>query len=147
MSLTSLNPDDKIVSKLPNFSHGSSHVTSPSASYFTSDYLLLIKLKRSLYPPVALRKFRQAFHKLTTSLIAPFHLSSTPRPKAELFVCYAFIIKSNSVYVGRIEYVCEENCTNLFKKKVQCTLVQVLRLCTGRTAHRGSRGIALLYRH
>jgi len=24
-----------------------------------------------------------------------------------------------------------------------CTLVQALRLCTGRTAHRGSRGIAL----
>jgi hypothetical protein len=33
------------------------------------------------------------------------------------------------------------------KVKVQCTLVQTLRLCTGRTAHRGSRGIALLYRH
>ena len=28
--------------------------------------------------------------------------------------------------------------------KVQCTLVQALRLCKGRTAHRGSRGIALL---
>ena len=31
------------------------------------------------------------------------------------------------------------------KKKVKCTLVQALRLCTGRTAHRGSRGIALLF--
>jgi len=31
--------------------------------------------------------------------------------------------------------------------KVECTLVQALRLCTGRTADRGSRGIALLYRH
>ena len=30
------------------------------------------------------------------------------------------------------------------KVKVKCTLVQELRLCTGRTAHRGSRGIALL---
>ena len=29
------------------------------------------------------------------------------------------------------------------KGKVKCTLVQALRLCTGRTAHRGSRGIAL----
>ena len=28
-------------------------------------------------------------------------------------------------------------------KMVKCTLVQALRLCTGRTAHRGSRGIAL----
>jgi hypothetical protein len=31
------------------------------------------------------------------------------------------------------------------KKKVKCTLVQALRLCTGRTAHRGSRDIALLF--
>jgi hypothetical protein len=30
-------------------------------------------------------------------------------------------------------------------KKVKCTLVQALRLCTGRTAQRGSRGIALLF--
>jgi len=30
-------------------------------------------------------------------------------------------------------------------KKVKVTLVQVLRLCTGRTVHRGSRGIALLF--
>ena len=29
------------------------------------------------------------------------------------------------------------------KVKVKCTLLQALRLCTGRTAHRGSRGIAL----
>ena len=33
-----------------------------------------------------------------------------------------------------------------FKKgKVKCTFVQTLRLCTGCTAHRGSRGIALLF--
>jgi hypothetical protein len=29
------------------------------------------------------------------------------------------------------------------KVKVKCTLIQALRLCTGRTAHRGSRGTAL----
>jgi hypothetical protein len=29
------------------------------------------------------------------------------------------------------------------RQKVKCTLVQALRLCTGHTAHRGSRGIAL----
>jgi hypothetical protein len=29
-------------------------------------------------------------------------------------------------------------------RKVKCTLVQALSLCTGRTAHRGSRGIAVL---
>ena len=31
----------------------------------------------------------------------------------------------------------------LLEVKVKCTLVQALTLCTGRTAHRGSRGIAL----
>jgi len=31
------------------------------------------------------------------------------------------------------------------KSKVKVTLVQALRLCTGRTAHWGSRGIALLF--
>jgi hypothetical protein len=31
------------------------------------------------------------------------------------------------------------------KVKVKCNLVQALRLCTGCTAHRGSRGIALLF--
>jgi hypothetical protein len=31
------------------------------------------------------------------------------------------------------------------KKWVKCSLVQVLRPCTGRTTHRGNRGIALLF--
>ena len=31
------------------------------------------------------------------------------------------------------------------KVKLKCTLVQALSLCTGRTAHRESRGIALLF--
>jgi hypothetical protein len=29
--------------------------------------------------------------------------------------------------------------------KVKCTLAQALMLCTGRTTHRGNRGIALLF--
>jgi hypothetical protein len=33
----------------------------------------------------------------------------------------------------------------IVKVKLKCTLVQALRLCTGRTAHMGSRGIALLF--
>ena len=39
-------------------------------------------------------------------------------------------------------------CVNMdfnYTVKVKCTLVQALRLCTGGTAHRGSRGIALLF--
>jgi hypothetical protein len=38
---------------------------------------------------------------------------------------------------------CKQQKSTFFKVKVKCTLVQALRLCTGRTAHRGSRGIAL----
>ena len=37
------------------------------------------------------------------------------------------------------------NITWVKKCKVKCILVQALRLCTDRTAHRGSRGIALLF--
>jgi hypothetical protein len=33
----------------------------------------------------------------------------------------------------------------VYKIPTLCTLVQALRLCTGSTAHRGSRGIALLF--
>jgi len=46
---------------------------------------------------------------------------------------------------------CVSNCNILFdvtftyKVNVKCTLVQVLRLCTALTAHRGSRSIALLF--
>jgi hypothetical protein len=32
-----------------------------------------------------------------------------------------------------------------WKVKLKVTLLQALRLCTGRTAHRGRRGIALLF--
>jgi len=43
---------------------------------------------------------------------------------------------TSELILGSYEYV---------TVKVQCTLVQALRPCTGRTAHRGSRGIALLF--
>ena len=36
-------------------------------------------------------------------------------------------------------------CSGSNVKVKKCTLAQALRLCTGRTAHRGSRGIALLF--
>ena len=34
---------------------------------------------------------------------------------------------------------------SMVKIKIKCTLVQALSLCTGRMAHRGSRGVALLF--
>jgi hypothetical protein len=36
-------------------------------------------------------------------------------------------------------------CYQCKKNKIMCTLVQALMLCTDRTAHRGSRGISLLF--
>jgi hypothetical protein len=45
-----------------------------------------------------------------------------------------------------IEHLFEEDHSmHKVKVKVNCTLVQALRLCTVRTAHRGSRGVALLF--
>jgi hypothetical protein len=43
----------------------------------------------------------------------------------------------------QIFYPVNTICTG--KKEVKCTLIQAFKLCTGRTAHRGSRGIALLF--
>jgi hypothetical protein len=47
----------------------------------------------------------------------------------------------------RTEYLSWYPCRGMARgeKKLNCTLVQALRLCTGRTAHRGSRRIALLF--
>jgi len=45
-----------------------------------------------------------------------------------------------SIWVQRLDKILESR-----KKKVNFTLIQALKLCTGRTAHRGSRGIALLF--
>ena len=46
---------------------------------------------------------------------------------------------------GTVNRVAEMSSALRRVKKVKCTLVQALRLCTGRTAHRGSRGIALSF--
>jgi len=53
------------------------------------------------------------------------------------------------IYVDYCTIWCEIKLTHLKGKtegkgEVKCTLVQALKLCTGRTAHRGSRDIAVL---
>jgi len=52
--------------------------------------------------------------------------------------------RSRSLYLC-IRSAIKQIVVNDKKVKVKVTLVQALRLCTGRTAHRGSRGIALLF--
>jgi hypothetical protein len=53
-------------------------------------------------------------------------------------------------YLRKSSAVCVNFSTKLrptlvCKGKVKATLVHALKLCTGRTTHRGSRGIALLF--
>jgi len=71
--------------------------------------------------------------------------------KTSLFVNNFSRSKTGRLWVVGGERVTERVCSgdlirtdNIGKIKVNYTLVQALRLCTGRTADRGSRGIALL---
>ena len=41
--------------------------------------------------------------------------------------------------------LCSDQSQYCYREVKKCTLVQALRICTGRAAHRGSRGIALLF--
>jgi len=53
----------------------------------------------------------------------------------------------NDTFIRELMYQYAPNCirNKKVKVKVKGTLVQALRLCTGRTAHRDSRGIAVLF--
>ena len=74
-----------------------------------------------------------------------------------LFVVFKFITPRQRIGPGgkrwkqywircwRFQESILRHCYTTRRSKVKCTLVQALKLCTGRTAHRGSRGIALLY--
>jgi hypothetical protein len=60
-------------------------------------------------------------------------------PLLLLYACFAWTVSLYFFYNRYVEML------NLKVKKIKCTLVQALRLCTGRRAHRGNRGIALLF--
>ena len=72
---------------------------------------------------------------LCTALYYALHCTSEHKQndKLHLFLCVilGFRRDMNEIFIVVRHYV-------------KCTLVQALRLCTGRTAHRGRRGIALL---
>ena len=55
---------------------------------------------------------------------------------------YSFL---GEITVNFTELLYNHNVLGGYISKVKVTLVQALRLCTGGTAHRGSRGIALLF--
>jgi hypothetical protein len=54
-----------------------------------------------------------------------------------LFIYMAYCIFNHELHFH------DKECCHI--SKVKCTLVQALGLCTGRTAHTGSRCIALLF--
>jgi hypothetical protein len=61
---------------------------------------------------------------------------------ASLHIAFHSFFANNSPFV---RYVISATECVLSKESVRCTLVQALRLCTGRTVHRGSRGIPLFF--
>jgi len=80
-------------------------------------------------------------------------------PEGIIFVSQSITVyKTSQFLVLRFLRIKEEILQNAVKPKeeslkpgpqikVRHTLAQALRLCTGRTAHRRCRGIAVLYRH
>ena len=56
-----------------------------------------------------------------------------------------FWVRSSASFAATYQLHCVPQTLRGSKVNVKCTLVQALRLCTGRTAHRGSRGVALLF--
>jgi len=73
------------------------------------------------------------------------------RPHLVLYISYVTVIHQRSLQKNKSEILrfqwlpsTEEIKSPILLQKVNCTVVQALRLCTGRTARRRSRGIALL---
>ena len=70
----------------------------------------------------------------TTNGLSQHHRKGRTNPERQSAGRQHFV-RSRQIFVG----------TKRVKVKVKCTLVQALMLCTGRSAHRGSRVIALLF--
>jgi len=69
-----------------------------------------------------------------------------PITRTGLTLCTVQSLRTSVKYVGGIpiNIITQQNIHHLRTVFFKCTVVQALRLCTDRTAHRGSRGIALL---
>jgi hypothetical protein len=121
---------------------------------FTYEYvftqLVLIYLHDNVFDPVFIYSLISTLHRLLffyiiTSWIFVSHLTSS-----------CFFTFTHFFYdVSELDFDTKKTGCHKLKtvftsireenKKVKCALVQALRLCTGHTAHRGSRGIALLF--
>ena len=96
--------------------------------------------KSMFYPECGHRNFvRKLSNALQDCVVTSQHMiCSTWTFTTDLAVTLAFS-RWLSMTVGLLR----PSVVNAIKVKVNCALVQTLRLCTGRTAHRGNRGIAL----
>ena len=69
---------------------------------------------------------------------------TTPSFDEITYLLQGNILNEYRIYVRLLHFKLHKSVLFTYKRcRVKCTLVQALRLCTGRTAHRGSRGIAL----
>jgi len=62
-----------------------------------------------------------------------------------LYNIFSHCLIKGTIVGGILQRIQQDIFINVYKVKVECTLVQALSLCTDRTAHRGSRVIALLF--
>ena len=58
-------------------------------------------------------------------------------------VCVFTVRNINYLAFMKETVILDNTVFKIYSKKVKVTLAQALRLCTGHTTHRGSRGIAL----
>ena len=91
-------------------------------------YSSFCSLQPAQFNPIQSNPIQFSYPSLTHSIYLPFiSVPQTPRYNVKVFYeMFLFSVKK-------------------VKVKVKCTLVQALRLCTGRTAHKGRRVIALLF--
>jgi len=89
---------------------------------------------------------RQGYHIQFETLLRVPRCSGNER-ESQSTVCYCTTVSTAKIYSkgGQLDGLREPQFRRQLGEEVKCTLVQALRLCTGRTAHRGSRGIALLF--
>jgi hypothetical protein len=104
--------------------------------------------KDKLAPPLLNRVFLKIFRSLLTqtrNLATVLQLNAIDRTRDA---------KMQQIFTINLSLFCLHHLCSISGKakqsaftviNLECTLVQALRLCTGRTAQRGNRGIALLF--